>query len=60
MCKSIGLNFQKLNVHLNTTFYDIVIKIKHPVYQATNTFNNLLITSRNIFLNYCGELWGIV
>lgn len=60
MCKSTGLNFQSLNVHLTTTFCDIVIKIKHTVYQATSPINNLLITSRNIFPNYCGELWGIV
>lgn len=60
MCKSANLIFRRLNVHITSTFYDIVIKIKHPVYQATSSFNSLLITSRNIFLNYCGELWGIV
>lgn len=31
-----------------------------PVYQATSYINSLLKTSRNIFLKYCGELWGIV
>ena len=37
-----------------------IIKIKLPVYQAYSYFNSLLKTSRNIFLKYCGELWGIV
>ena len=40
-----------------TPFYKKIIKIKLPVYQATSYFNNLLKTSRNIFLVL---LWGIV
>ena len=35
-------------------------KFELPVYQVYGYFNNLLKTSRNIFLKYCGELWGIV
>lgn len=44
----------------STPFYKKIIKIKLPVYQAYSYFNSLLKTSRNIFLKYCGELWGIV
>ena len=40
-----------------TTFYKKIIKIKLPVYQVYSYFNNLLKTSRNIFLVL---LWGIV
>lgn len=41
-------------------FYHKIINFKPPVYQATSYINSLLKTSRNIFLKYCGELWGIV
>ena len=40
-----------------TPFYKKFIKIKLPVYQVYSYFNNLLKTSRNIFLVL---LWGIV
>ena len=40
-----------------TPFYKKIIKIKLPVYQVYSYFNNLLKTSRNIFLVL---LWGIV
>ena len=33
-----------------TPFYKKIIKIKLPVYQVYSYFNNLLKTSRNIFL----------
>lgn len=45
---------------LSLIFYHKIINFKSPVYQATSRFNNLLKTSRNIFMKYCGELWGIV
>lgn len=41
----------------SSPFYKKIIKIKVPVYQAHSPFNNLLKTSRNIFLVL---LWGIV
>ena len=40
-----------------TPFYKKIINIKLPVYQVYSYFNNLLKTSRNIFLVL---LWGIV
>ena len=43
-----------------TPFYKKIIKIKLPVYQVYSYFNNLLKTSRNIFLVLLWELWGIV
>ena len=45
---------------LSIIFYHKIINFKPPVYQATSYINSLLKTSRNIFLKYCGELWGIV
>ena len=48
------------NSLVSIIFYHKIINFKPPVYQATSYINSLLKTSRNIFLKYCGELWGIV
>ena len=53
MCNSLVSFFNLREAALSIIFY-------HPTYQATSYINSLLKTSRNIFLKYCGELWGIV
>ena len=55
MCNSLVSFFNLREAALSFIFYH-----KPPVYQATSYINSLLKTSRNIFLKYCGELWGIV
>ena len=60
MCNSLVSFFNLRQPTLSIIFYHKIIKFKRTVYQATSYFNSLLKTSRNIFLKYCGELWGIV
>lgn len=60
MCNSSVSFFNLRQSTLSIIFYHKIIKFKRTVYQATSYINNLLKTSRNIFLKYCGELWGIV
>ena len=61
MCNSLVSFFNLRQPTLSIIFYHKIIKFfKPPVYQATSYINSLLKTSRNIFLKYCGELWGIV
>lgn len=60
MCNSLVSFFNLRQPTLSIIFYHKIIKFKRTVYQATSYINSLLKTSRNIFLKYCGELWGIV
>ena len=60
MCNSLVSFFNLREAALSFIFYHKIINFKPPVYQATSHINSLLKTSRNIFLKYCGELWGIV
>lgn len=60
MCNSLVSFFNLRQPTLSIIFYHKIIKFKRIVYQATSYINSLLKTSRNIFLKYCGELWGIV
>ena len=60
MCNSLVPFFILREAALSIIFYHKIIKFKRTVYQATSYINSLLKTSRNIFLKYCGELWGIV
>ncbi len=60
MCNSLVSFFNLRQPTLSIIFYHKIIKFKLTVYQATSYINSLLKTSRNIFLKYCGELWGIV
>lgn len=60
MCNSLVSFFNLREAALSFIFYHKIINLKPPVYQATSYINSLLKTSRNIFLKYCGELWGIV
>ena len=60
MCNSLVSFFNLRQPTLSIIFYHKIIKFKPTVYQATSYINSLLKTSRNIFLKYCGELWGIV
>ncbi|TGY68166.1 hypothetical protein E5339_17495 [Phocaeicola sartorii] len=60
MCNTLVSFFNFRYPVLSLIFYHKIINFKSPVYQATSRFNNLLKTSRNIFMKYCGELWGIV
>ena len=60
MCNSLVSFFNLRQPTLSIIFYHKIIKFKSTVYQATSYINSLLKTSRNIFLKYCGELWGIV
>ena len=57
MCNSLVSFFNLREAALSIIFYHKIINFKPPVYQATSYFNNLLKTSRNIFLVL---LWGIV
>lgn len=59
MCNSLVSFFNLRQPTLSIIFYHKIIKFKRTVYQATSYINSLLKTSRNIFLKYCGELWGI-
>lgn len=60
-CAIVWFSFFNLReAALSIIFYHKIINFKPPVYQATSYINSLLKTSRNIFLKYCGELWGIV
>ena len=56
MCNSLVPFFNLREAALSIIFYHKIINFKPPVYQATSYINSLL----NIFLKYCGELWGIV
>ena len=60
MCNSLVSFFNLRQPTLSIIFYHKIIKFKRTVDQATSYMNSLLKTSRNIFLKYCGELWGIV
>jgi len=60
MCNSLVSFFNLREAALSIIFYHKIINFKRTVYQATSYINSLLKTSRNIFLKYCGELWGIV
>ena len=60
MCNSLVSFFNLRQPTLSIIFYHKIIKFKRTVYQANSYINSLLKTSRNIFLKYCGELWGIV
>ena len=60
MCNSLVSFFNLRQPTLSIIFYHKINKFKRTVYQATSYINSLLKTSRNIFLKYCGELWGIV
>ena len=60
MCNSLVSFFNLRQPTLTSIFYHKIIKFTRTIYQATNYNNSLLKTSRNIFLKYCGELWGIV
>ena len=60
MCNSLVPFFNLREAALSIIFYHKIIKFKRTVYQATSYINSLLKTSRNIFLKYCGELWGNV
>lgn len=60
MCNSLVSFFNLREAALSFIFYHKIINFKPSVYQATSYINSLLKTSRNIFLKYCGELWGIV
>ena len=60
MCNSLVPFFNLREAALSIIFYHKIINFKRTVYQATSYINSLLKTSRNIFLKYCGELWGIV
>ena len=60
MCNSLVSFFNLRQPTLSIIFYHKIINFKRTVYQATSYINSLLKTSRNIFLKYCGELWGIV
>ena len=60
MCNSLVPFFNLREAALSIIFYHKIINFKPPVYQSTSYINSLLKTSRNIFLKYCGELWGIV
>ena len=60
MCNSLVSFFNLREAALSIIFYHKIINFNPPVYQATSYINSLLKTSRNIFLKYCGELWGIV
>ena len=60
MCNSLVSFFNLREAALSIIFYHKIINFKLPFYQATSYINSLLKTSRNIFLKYCGELWGIV
>ena len=60
MCNSLVSFFNLREAALSFIFYHKIINFNPPVYQATSYINSLLKTSRNIFLKYCGELWGIV
>ena len=60
MCNSLVSFFNPREAALSIIFYHKIITVKPPIYQNTSYINSLLKTSRNIFLKYCGELWGIV
>ena len=60
MCNNLIPFFSFRQPILSIVFFHKIINFKRPVYQTANRFNSLLKTSRNIFLKYCGELWGIV
>ena len=61
MCNSLVPFFNLREAALSIIFYHKIINFKPYLFtNATSYINSLLKTSRNIFLKYCGELWGIV